>query len=211
MTTSTAPTYIRENAICNAIKDSWIEFVAPRVTPNSCVLAAKVVSEVLKRLGLSAFVVPMKAMAVNDVMLDHQLNNVHYAQWSEDAWSVGVGYEKTDASRVDNRLGAGFDGHLIVSTSTHFVDLTAGQFDRPAKGIDTGGPIVVPLDSLDFAFSFPVDPASRFIYRELNEGHILYEQSEDYSYEKSRDWTINYLYFADKVHSYVKFACGDFL
>jgi hypothetical protein len=161
---------------------------------------------------MPAFVMPTRVLAMNEIMFRHQMDNVHYSQWTEEAWSVGAGYDRTDATLVDNRLDHGFNGHLIVATSTCFVDLTAGQFSRPEKNIETGGPIVDSLDNLDFSFTLPVDPGSPFAhYRLAYGGHVLYETSEDYSYEKSRDWTLNYVYFIDEVHSRVRFLCGDVL
>lgn len=189
ITTGPNPEFNATEALCYA----WDAVVAPEVSPNSCVLAARLSTHILHSLGFSAIALPARVMAMNDIMFKHQMDGLHYSQWDERAWSVGAGYQRTDALKVDNRHGRGFDGHVIVMMSSRFLDITASQFSRPGYGIDTHGWINDDLNNFDFKFSFTPSPNMTFIKYNLPEGHMFYEFSEDYGFEDARDWKSNFM------------------
>lgn len=113
--------------------------------------------------------------------------------WDADAWSVGVGFgQAMVATNKDSRQSNGFDGHLIVTTDNFYVDLTAYQFDRLEHGINTQGPLVVPISDVVYPFTFSSDALTYWLYISLEEGHLVMTSNKNYTYENSPDWRIHY-------------------
>lgn len=189
------PEFAATSALCYA----WDTIVAPEVAPNACFLAGRLATHVLNSIKIPAIAIPTRVMAMNNTMYDHQNKGVHYSQWDESAWSVGAGYEPTDALKVDNRNGRGYNGHVVVMTPSRFLDITANQFSRPERGIDTFGSINEWLTDINFNFSFDAIPNISFVNCPIGEGHILYEFSEDYGFEHTRDWQSNFMRYVYPV------------
>lgn len=189
------PEYAATSALCYA----WETIVAPEVSPNACFLAGRLATHILNSIKIPAVAIPTRVMAMNKTMFNYQNRGVHYSQWSDEAWSVGAGYEPTEALQVDNRNGRGYNGHVIVMTPTRFLDITANQFSRLERNINTLGPINESLSDIDFNFSFEAIPSISFLNCPIGEGHILYEFSEDYGFEQTRDWQSNFMRYAYPV------------
>ena len=181
-----------ERRVIDALVELWDSEVRPHVVTNACVLSARIASEVLSHFGIQHEVFPMAAMAMNDEMLKHQQEGVHYSAWSPTAWSVGVGFGQMVATNKDSRDGTGFDGHVVVVTENHYIDLTAYQFDRLEHHINTGGSIVVPMGELKYPFTLSTEMPNEWIYLSLFEGHLLLTPNGNSSFMDSPDWCLHY-------------------
>lgn len=182
-----------ERKVIDHLVDLWNSEVRPNVMTNACVLSARIASEVFTHFNIEHTVRPMAVMAMNDKMLAHQQNGDTYTAWDADAWSVGVGFgQSMVATNKDSRQSNGFDGHLIVTTDNFYVDLTAYQFDRLEHGINTQGPLVVPISDVVYPFTFSSDALTYWLYISLEEGHLVMTSNKNYTYENSPDWRIHY-------------------
>lgn len=182
-----------ERKVIDHLAQLWNSEVRPHVMTNSCVLSARIASEVFTHFGIEHQVRSMAVMAMNDKMLAHQKNGDTYTAWDPDAWSVGVGFgESMVATNKDFRSRNGFDGHLIVTTDTFYVDLTAYQFDRLEHDIETGGSLVVPVDHFVYPFTLGQGVLNQWLYIGLKRGHLLMTHNKNYDYENSPDWRIHY-------------------
>jgi hypothetical protein len=182
-----------ERLVIDPLVRLWNTEVRPQVTPNACVLSARIASEVFTYFGIKHEVISMAAMAVNDKMLAHQRAGLHFKEWDADAWSVGVGFgDNMIATGKDSRDGNGFDGHLVVVTESFYVDLTAYQFDRIGQGIDTGGSLVVPREEVTFPFVLNEGSPNSWFHISLKEGHLLVLNNGNNAYKNSPDWRNHY-------------------
>lgn len=181
-----------QEEIAQCLVDCWNTDVRPHVVENACVLAARITSEVFSYFNISHWILPMMAMSMNDKMLDHQIANTPPKDWDKSAWSVGVGFPNMVATNADLRQGEGFEGHLVVVTKNLYIDLTAYQMSRPQHGIDTGGSLLLPVDSIVQPYylndAFPYEWGKI----PIKEGHLLVTWNGNYSYKDSNDWKKNY-------------------
>lgn len=181
-----------ETEIAQCLVECWNTDVRPLVVENACVLAARITSEVLSHFGISHWILPMMAMSMNDKMLEHQINNVPPKDWDKSAWSVGVGFPNMVATNADLRKGHGYEGHLIVVTEKLYIDLTAYQLSRPQHGIDTGGSILIPKDSIIEPYYLNEAFPDEWGKVPIKEGHLLVSFNGNHSYKDSTDWKKNY-------------------
>lgn len=124
----------REQGILSTVVELWERDIVPTVQANHCILAARVVSEVLAVYRIDHAVYPTNAFVFNAEAFDLYLTETPYAEWPDSAWNVGV---------TRDSPGDGYAGHLMVSTYEHAIDLSAGQFDRPHKNINVPGPLII--------------------------------------------------------------------
>lgn len=101
-----------------------------RVGPDSCVLVARITSEVLHYFGVP-----------------HQVSTTECIIFNKAAWAMAAAGERPDNGLIYEgeecwTLAIEEQKHVIVTTSTHLIDLSADQFDRPAKNLPME-PIVV--------------------------------------------------------------------
>ncbi len=84
---------------------------------------------------------------------------------------VSAGKEATVLPGVESRRRDGFAGHLVVfyPGADIMVDLTADQFDAPARGLHVPGPLVVSISRDDLAAGMQVHlPTGTTVqYREM--------------------------------------------
>lgn len=186
--------------VVNRLRELW-KF--DDIKPNHCILAGRVTNEVLTYFGIPHVVSAVQAMAMNDLMVSHMNEERKPDDWDPKAWSVGVGFPNMVAVNKDSREASGFDGHLVVFTRTHLLDLSAGQFDRPNHNIVTGGSILRPLTELS-SRTFSGMGDSRFVHVNLNEGHLFFRNIETTSYKMSKDWRINYTRFSGPLIRTIK-------
>jgi len=170
---------------------------------NACILASRVTHEVLSYFGVPHAVMPTQAIAMNEMMLSHVMAGTPHSEWHAEAWSVGVGFPNMVATNRDNRDPVGFDGHLIVTTRVTLIDLSAGQFDRPAYGIVTGGPMTYPLSQISNE-SVPGFGDKKFLHINLKEGHLFLRPFENDAYKMSKDYRVNYTRLASPIIRAIK-------
>jgi len=178
-----------------ALKDYWCEHIQPEVLPNACILASRYASELLTYFGIENFVLPVSVIACNDSMLEFLTTTDGQPPFPDEAWSVGVGVSNAKAEIRPE--GHGWNGHAVVVTRSHFIDLTAPQMDRPQYSIMTGGPIVTPLSGITES---PLIENWRYI--KLPEGHYSWKPTTDASFKTSKDWRVTYkLFTGDAIRS----------
>lgn len=114
----------------------WLRGAAPRLsTDGACVAGARFGLEFLTRFGVESWVTQVDAIGLDELSYREVLNGEGPTGWSVGALSV---------TSVPNK----WNGHVVVETNDWFVDLTAGQFDRPDKGIMFGHGLCVPVGEL---------------------------------------------------------------
>jgi hypothetical protein len=114
----------------------WLRGAAPRLTTDgACVAGARFGLEFLKHAGIESWVTQLDAIALDEQSYREMLNGEGPTGWSVGALSV---------TEVPNK----WNGHVVVETNDWFIDLTAGQFDRPDKGIVFGHGLCVPVGEL---------------------------------------------------------------
>lgn len=126
----------REDWLVDALAKEWLAGVVPRLDEiGACVAGARFGWEYLTRLGIKAWVTQVDAIGLDELSYKEVMNGEGPTGWSIGALSV---------TSVPNK----WNGHVVVETDGWFVDLTAGQFDRPDKGIMFGNGLCVPQTQL---------------------------------------------------------------
>ena len=183
-------THETETAVLEVAKDFWVREVAPVTVPNACVLATRILTVALNKYGVTANATQIDAACWNAE--GYRLrNDLAATRQSKTAWSVGVMSEPS-RTWIANEIASGsnpfdrdFFGHLVVETEHHFIDFTAGQFDRPQHGIITGSPLIVPnhrLVETDVWWEVPI-----------TEGIYTFRDAKYPSSPRNApDWTANY-------------------
>lgn len=115
---------------------------------NSCILSTRIGLAVLDRYGINARAQAVIVGAFNREAWHLVDQQVPTDQWPASAHSVGI-----YGSGVSDPVTRSWDGHLVVmvrnpSRTRTLIDLTADQLDRPAKGIDVGGPVFMDLPAM---------------------------------------------------------------
>lgn len=113
--------------------------------PARCILATRVGVQVLARFDVAAKPVAVEAYVMNGAWLAW-LEAGNPDPRPADGYSIFVG--KRDPGDLDAN---GFDGHVIVATSTALVDCDFRAFDRPAKGMPAPDGIVLAMATERFA------------------------------------------------------------
>lgn len=181
-----------EKLIIDELVGLWNSEVRPHVVVNACILSARIASEVLGYFGIQHKTVSMAVMAMNDTMLEHQLEGRAFTEWSPDAWSVGVGFSDMVATNKDYRDSRGFCGHVVAVTAHHYIDLTAYQFDRIPQGIETGGSMVLSNEDMVYPFVLNPEVSNDWFYTKLNKGHMTMFNNNNNKYKQSPDWRVHY-------------------
>ena len=181
-----------ERLVIDPLVELWNSEVRPNVVPNACVLSARIASEVLAYFGIEHVTLSMAAMAMNDVMLEHQQEGRVFTEWTPEAWSVGVGFSGMVATNKDYRDPSGFCGHVVAITNHHYIDLTAYQFDRIPQGIETGGSLVLPLGAIVHPFTLNPESPNSWFYTKLKQGHMVMLNNNNNDYKHSPDWRVHY-------------------
>jgi hypothetical protein len=129
-------TQVDEQIVMETLSSVWLRGAAPRLTTDgACVAGSRFGLEFLKQTGIEAWVTQVDAIALDEQSYREMLNGEPPTGWSVGALSV---------TEVPNK----WNGHVIVETNQWFIDLTAGQFDRPDKGIVFGNGLCVPTGKL---------------------------------------------------------------
>jgi hypothetical protein len=128
----------KESLLVKDLGFTWVQAVMPRLQETgACVAGSRFGSEFLKELGVNAWVTQLDAIAI-----DEQSYNEMISGEAPNGWSVGA----FSMTTVPNK----WNGHVVVETTNWFIDLTAGQFDRPDKGIVFGNGLCVPTEKIIF-------------------------------------------------------------
>lgn len=106
---------------------------------NSCIVSTRLGLMVLEAVGIKARAQAVHVLVMNLKAWRLSQDRVPVEQWPDDAWSVGVN---------DRAEGTGWSGHLVVMARTLetprlLIDITADQFDRPARDMVVGGPVIM--------------------------------------------------------------------
>lgn len=139
-----------EQRAVNALADFFSSEVQPRMRDlRSCVMAARLATKSLDRIGIPNQFSHVDATCLNDEWLHHAQLGTPAEEVPLTAWSISVWSNHDLVFRPSGNYDPnGFSGHLIVETENFMIDLSAQQFDRPQHEIITGGPLVVPLSDL---------------------------------------------------------------
>lgn len=175
-----------EDEVMRSTAELWNELCKPFVKTNACILASRTLIEVLAYHGLKSAPMAVNAMAYNDAMWE--ILGTPPENWTANAWSVGASNDPRMRGTFRTDKTGGYAGHLVVVTRRSYVDLTANQFDRPHKGIVTGSPLIVGLNSLQKHEMGTLVP--------IQQGRMLVYANGDESYKHSPDWRFGYKDFA---------------
>lgn len=163
--------------IIDAWDKAWHELVAPHVSINACILAARTGREVFRHFDIHAKVIAVNAIAVNATADALIRAGTPAAQWPPEAWSVGI-----DPANE----GPGYSGHLILDLDGDLLDQTSNQFSRPEHDmpvapcllIDGGGPVL---------------RQGGYLHVVLDHGvHLEYRLANHRRYTTANDWRIRW-------------------
>jgi len=165
---------VSEEQIVRALARAWDEEIAPNVHPACCILASRCARETLLYFNLSNQVLPLKVYCYNESGFDNRFTPLE--NWHDEAWGVGTG-ELAGKNE--------YAGHIVVLSQNWFIDLSAKQYDRPQKGILTGGSIVKSRDEIVFLRTEAQFPLKQGIY-------TMRLNAQNQSFKKSPDWLKGY-------------------
>ena len=126
-------------SLCSA----WVELDMDAIFTKEgwCVNSSRIGVDVLTRKGFLA------QAAVWDLEVGNQLASEMYVrgtpteEWPDEAWNIGT-FQAIDDS------GPGMvRGHVVVEMGGYVVDLSAGQYNRPNRGIHIDGPMLSTPDN----------------------------------------------------------------
>jgi hypothetical protein len=181
-------TATKEAIALRVLAEYWQTDVAPMVNPRACVLAGRLATVVLGRIGISTAVYHTDTVAMNDLWYNLFIVKGLGQQFlPPEAWCVGA--VTADVKGTHSTMVGGFSGHLVVTTPHHFVDLSASQFDRPSHDIVTGSPLIVPRENITDTPHGKMVPIQRGVY-------ITKPAENPASYQWTPDWQTNYKTFA---------------
>lgn len=126
------------------------EALAPVVAPtlehvfgkrNNCLLSTRVVMEIGQRVGVALSPLPVQMIVCNEQWATHvealkcSPTDGDGAAWAklDNSWAVGVGYRGASGPAAN-----GWDGHMVVRSTSWFADFSVNQAERPERGIITG-------------------------------------------------------------------------
>jgi hypothetical protein len=128
----------KESLLVKDLASIWVQAVMPRLPDvGACVAGSRFGSEFMKELGVHAWATQLDAIAIDEQSYQEMLRGEAPNGWSVGAFSM---------TTVPNK----WNGHVVVETTNWFIDLTAGQFDRPDKGIVFGNGLCVPAEEIIF-------------------------------------------------------------
>lgn len=163
---------------------------------NTCVLTTRIGLAVLESQGVRARPQPVFVTVANRRGFEMHQNRVPVERWPSDAWAVGI----DERSSLTGKDSKSWNGHLVLVVRLPgeprlLIDLTADQFDRPAKGMVVGGPVFMgiasewsPQDPLSTVIGGPEDGQWDAIvtYRPMPPGHHAFATWRD-----SADWNLS--------------------
>ncbi len=169
-----------EEHVVWALGTVWSQRIAPDVPENSCILASRCAQEALTFFNVQNIVAPVGVICYNKVAWDEKAlapSERSVFNWTVASTSRDINVEyKSDTG--------GFDGHVVVCTPRFLVDLTISQFDRPLKGIVSGGAIVAEVSR---------NAGLDALVLGLEEGcAFMWGEPENSAFRKSPDWKTNY-------------------
>lgn len=175
-----------------ALAGAWVDHVASKVRPDACILAARVGHEALSYFRVAHDVRPVAVACFNaEAMIELAAGRDVAADWPPEAWSVSASSRSEDRGPLP-----GWSGHLVLTVGDFLVDLTAEQFDRPSKGIVTGGPVLAHRDELEDTTMLGPEAVSIALTRGQ---YVAWGEPENLSYRRAPDWRRNYGRFAGPV------------
>jgi hypothetical protein len=95
-----------------------------RLLANHCVLACKVLLRTFNEHDIPVTVHPTQVIVTNAASRQLIADRIPFDKWPPHAWSIG-----SDRTPKPGQ----YPGHLILTTATHLIDPSAGQFNRPGK------------------------------------------------------------------------------
>lgn len=167
--------------------DLWSGTFAAEVDPHACILASRTAVETFRYFGVDAEAVPVTVIVCNAVAFPLLQSEVPLADWPETAWSIGVGLGGTNPT--------GYEAHMVVRIpDVAWVDLTAGQFSRPQRGIPV--PDVIWLEATNGTDG----PGRQWRHAQLHDdAHYLWRELDDQSFRDAPDWRRNYRPFTARA------------
>ena len=128
----------RQERIIDAYLHHASEVFAAVFTPNCCLNASRVTLDVLRHFGITAHPESVLVSLYNPTWVllveahgRRPVTEAEAQQWvAMGGWCLGCG-----GLKEPSEAHGGWDGHLVVRVGSMIIDPSAGQFDRPEKGI----------------------------------------------------------------------------
>jgi hypothetical protein len=148
--------------------------------PDCCILASKLVVDVLSYFGKEARPLMVRVFIANAPLVKRfeagnppkDQEELRQAAKEDGSHSIGLGYGYTEGK---------WSGHLVIVCEGEMLDLTLTQANRPAQGIHLE-PVLVPV-SEDFL------AGKTSLVLTINETLVKYHAfPNDHSYQDSPDW-----------------------
>lgn len=112
-----------------------------QVGRGSCVQATRVGIEALNYFGVKAKPLTVMMICGNNAWAEWmKLDTFGSEQMPDEAWSVGIDPVLRPGER-------GFPGHLVIEVDGQLLDLDAGFYSRPDRGIHIPETVLVPLST----------------------------------------------------------------
>lgn len=163
-----------ELGLLTALIEKWPDLIARKgFGPNHCILATRTAIEVGRYFGFEWSPLPIDFAMFNAEGFESFMTNIPVSEWPESAWSIGASCGLANGE---------WTGHMVVRTHRHLADLSAAQFDRPAKDLHVK-PWIIERSTETPPWWFNRDDGVRF---------VIMPRPDVRSYHKARDWTANY-------------------
>jgi len=168
-----------EIEVIRALAGAWRRKVAPHVKDNSCILAARLGVQALQSWGIKCREVPIELNVSNQQGWKDRHKPLE--QWHPDSWAVGAGRRPKQVWITPDPFQKGYDGHLVILTDEHLIDLTVTQCNRPSKNIVAAGPLIVKLSAMEIIDGYFTTQLLEGVYSCVpDDGNTAYKTSHDW-------------------------------
>lgn len=127
--------------LLDALCRDWVAFASRDFEPRCCIAAACMGSEALRYFGVPAEPVAADVVLFNARGWDLQQAGIPTSEWPPEAWSLGVQHETNVAQGMPGPKG--YPGHLVIIVHDLLIDLSAAQFNRPARNLRCDRPLIL--------------------------------------------------------------------
>lgn len=121
--------------VVHAYLDAAAEVYPDRLDPSCCVNGTRIAIEVLKRFDIHAQPLVTEAFIENDIWHTNWIANPHPTEEQAQQWVEAGAYSVGVMPSAPGPKADGYNAHLVAVVHERLIDSSAGQFNRPAKGI----------------------------------------------------------------------------
>lgn len=111
---------------------------------DSCIATARATLDVLRKVGVDAYVLPVQAVAFNRPVWEWAVAHGRFPlvgseDYPEDGYGIGVG-----VGPENTEDGVGWNGHLVVIAERRWLlDFSIDQMSRPQFGLTISEPVII--------------------------------------------------------------------